>query len=552
MLVLKKSSIEKTIEFLEKSGSSEELLKSLKEKANHLNADQISLKPQNISDENLKILKEIASDNKDRSMLIQVNLIEKIRKNPGETKINSLRHVTQAVELWFLENIINGWIFIKDKNSDELTPYTVESVRYKSSMHREDHVEVLCQANAPIKKNGRGDGRGENQSTKIIIFNQADCPSTIDELMAKNNVFHETEDLIDEYHQIIKRHKEILAQPNEQFFVKPGIYDRISGYEKHIINKANRAINDETLLQRNYRKEAQREKWEEIAESHHRTLPETAFSETPILPIHLVYDLEAHEECWVLSNALTEYIYKPEKVNLLVLPEDHRELIEILTQNVDVLMEDVVDGKSGGCTIMLEGEPGLGKTLLPTIYSEVMKRPLYSVQAGQLGVTAEDVSKGLKKIYENTNRWKAILLIDEADTYCRKRDNNLEYNAVVAALLNALEIQQTSMPSFFTTNRSDDIDDAIMSRCIAIIHFDKPFTEDARQIWKIQSNVMNIAMPDEVIEEALEKWKDGKGRQRTAGRDIRAILKLVKRYIEAKKEPVTFEIVLKMAGFKRF
>lgn len=552
MLVLKKSSIEKTIEFLEKSSSSEELLKSLKEKANHLNADQISLKPQNISDENLKILKEIASDNKDRSMLIQVNLIEKIRKNPGETKINSLRHITQAVELWFLENIINGWIFIKDKNSDELTPYTVESVRYKSSMHREDHVEVLCQANAPIKKNGRGDSRGENQSAKIIIFDQADCPSTIDELMAKNNVFHETEDLIEEYHQIIKRHKEILAQPNEQFFVKPGIYDRTSGYEKHIINKANRAINDETLLQRNYRKEAQRERWEEIAESHHKTLPEAAFSETPILPIHLVYDLEAHEECWVLSNALTEYIYKPEKVNLLVLPEDHRELIEILTQNVDVLMEDVVDGKSGGCTIMLEGEPGLGKTLLPTIYSEVMKRPLYSVQAGQLGVTAEDVSKGLKKIYENTNRWKAILLIDEADTYCRKRDNNLEYNAVVAALLNALEIQETSMPSFFTTNRSDDIDDAIMSRCIAIIHFDKPFTEDARQIWKIQSNVMNIAMPDEVIEEALEKWQDGKGRQRTAGRDIRAILKLVKRYIEAKKEPVTFEIVLKMAGFKRF
>ena len=40
---------------------------------------------------------------------------------------------------------------------------------------------------------------------------------------------------------------------------------------------------------------------------------------------------------------------------------------------------------------------------------------------------------------------------------------------------------------FLTTNRVDDIDEAIVSRCIALIRFHPPQHDDRRRIWAVMS-----------------------------------------------------------------
>src|SRR3546814_2642760 len=53
--------------------------------------------------------------------------------------------------------------------------------------------------------------------------------------------------------------------------------------------------------------------------------------------------------------------------------------------------------------------------------------------------------------------------LDEADVYIRCRDNDLEHNAIVAEFLRTLEYFNGLL--FMTTNRINDVDDAILSRC---------------------------------------------------------------------------------------
>ena len=153
---------------------------------------------------------------------------------------------------------------------------------------------------------------------------------------------------------------------------------------------------------------------------------------------------------------LTSYEYKPELREKLILPTQHRELIDILTADMNVLMEDIVEGKSGGTTILCKGAPGLGKTLTAEVYSEVVGKPLYRVHSGQLGITAASVEQNLSEILRRAARWDAILLLDEADVYIRCRDNDLQHNAIVAEFLRTLEYFKGLL--FMTTNRVGDVD----------------------------------------------------------------------------------------------
>jgi len=64
------------------------------------------------------------------------------------------------------------------------------------------------------------------------------------------------------------------------------------------------------------------------------------------------------------------------------------------------------------------------------------------------------------------------MLIDEADVYIRKRSDDIAANAVVGIFLRVLEYFDGLL--FLTTNRIDDIDEAIISRCIALIRYLAP------------------------------------------------------------------------------
>ena len=114
--------------------------------------------------------------------------------------------------------------------------------------------------------------------------------------------------------------------------------------------------------------------------------------------------------------------------------------------------EHTDDGVRSDIVIVLcAGPAGLGKTLTSEVYSEIIRRPLYRVHSGQLGLNVAEMEKALIDTLTRAQRWGAVLLIDEADVYIKRRDDNIAANAVVGLFLRVLEYFNGLL--FLTTNR---------------------------------------------------------------------------------------------------
>ena len=111
---------------------------------------------------------------------------------------------------------------------------------------------------------------------------------------------------------------------------------------------------------------------------------------------------------------------------------------------------------------------------------------------------------------KRAQRWGAVMLIDEADVYIRRRGNDIDHNAVVASFLRTLEYFHGLL--FLTTNRVEDVDDAIASRCIATIRYVMPGTNEARQIWNVLSKQFEFSLEDELVDELVSHFKNISGR----------------------------------------
>lgn len=263
--------------------------------------------------------------------------------------------------------------------------------------------------------------------------------------------------------------------------------------------------------------------------------------EIPVHPKLAVFDLKKHLRLRVHVNNLTEYVYDTNMHKKLVLPPENTGLVEMLLHNKDVF-QDIVSGKSGGTIILCAGPPGTGKTLSAEVYAEATERPLFSVQASQLGLDAESLEKELMKVLARGKRWDAVMLIDEADVYVHTRGNDLTQNAIVGVFLRVLEYHASVL--FLTTNRADLVDDAIASRCTARIEFGKPSIEDQKKIWRILADNSGIQIDDATIETTAKLHPT------LSGRDVKNLLKLANLMSRSTGKPISAETVEYVLKFK--
>lgn len=240
-------------------------------------------------------------------------------------------------------------------------------------------------------------------------------------------------------------------------------------------------------------------------------------SHVPTHPNVVVYSFAKSARLSIHVRCLEKYEYRTSASDLLVIPEEHRDLINMLVDNT-AIFRDVVDGKSGGAVILCSGHPGTGKTLTAEVYSETSKRPLFSVQCSQLGIEVDELEKRLGWAFNRAKRWQAIMLLDEADVYVRARGDDLIQNAIVGVFLRVLEYYDGVL--FMTTNRSDLVDDAISSRCIARIDYTPPDRALAERIWKTIAKVSGNEMSETLVSQALDTFPG------VSGRDIKNLIKL--------------------------
>ena len=264
----------------------------------------------------------------------------------------------------------------------------------------------------------------------------------------------------------------------------------------------------------------------------------------PLHPTVKVFHLGEHVFATTHISNLEAYVYDEKLGAKLVLPVDHRELIDTLTGNAIRRMSDIIKGKATGIIILCSGAPGTGKTLTAEVYSEVAKRPLYMVQCSQLGTDEVKIEQTLQTVLARAVRWRAILLIDEADVYVHERGDNLEQNAIVGVFLRLLEYFSGIM--FLTTNRATIVDDAIISRVTAHVRFEVPKDlDDKTELWNILTAQYGLLGQLDVLE-CAKAFPD------ISGRSIRQLIRLAKFMADRRKEKVTLKMLQWAAKYHDF
>ena len=134
------------------------------------------------------------------------------------------------------------------------------------------------------------------------------------------------------------------------------------------------------------------------------------------------------------------------------------------------------------------------------------------------------------------------MLIDEADVYIKRRDDNIAMNAVVGVFLRVLEYFNGLL--FLTTNRVDDIDEAIVSRCIALIKYYPPDDDARRRIWRVMAEQFDLDLADELINDLVAAFPAA------TGRDIKGLAKLVAKFCHQKHAPPDLDVFHRCAIFR--
>lgn len=458
-----------------------------------------------------------------------------------------------------------GWLFQANAAGKPLA-WVPTRIDYTAASNEETGKVFL-----ELKANAKG-----SLATQTLRFTASDIDGArLPEMLAAKGFLRETPALRAAYDQSLERFFAWRGQYGAQFTAQgvgffaedPGASHRNTDWTRKDVvvlstsGQAARLVNDESILtQRStvldapgdvlapYLGKAGKSNQYDF-EDEVRALREELAQSAPGLfkqmPVHgyvLMFHLELHHYVWVHVDDLTPYVYQPDLKHKLILPPEQTDLIDILTAEMDVLMDDIVAGKSGGTTVLCAGPPGVGKTLTAEVYAEIVRRPLYRVHSGQLGLNVASMEAALKDVLTRAQRWGAVMLIDEADVYIKKRADDLTMNAVVGVFLRVLEYFNGLL--FLTTNRVDDIDEAIVSRCIALIRFHAPDETDRSRIWGVMAEQFGLDLDAATCASLARVFP------LASGRDIKGLAKLVAKYCHHKQTAPTLEVFERCAIFR--
>jgi hypothetical protein len=228
------------------------------------------------------------------------------------------------------------------------------------------------------------------------------------------------------------------------------------------------------------------------------------------LPFIRAFSLTLKKYVYLDVNDVQVKQFAEGAVDRLHLPDAMRSvLVKVFT--APEVFGDMFSGRHGGMVILANGTSGVGKTLTAEVFAEMTKRPLYTMEMGELGTNLDQVEKSLQRIFARAARWNAVLLFDEADIFLSKRtESDLERSAIVGVFLRLLD--QYEGMFFLTTNRAEVLDPAIDSRIT--LRLDYPSIDDSMRakIWNnmLQSAGITVKSEDDLKQLAAAKALNGR------------------------------------------
>ena len=447
-----------------------------------------------------------------------------------------------VLEAFLKSNLLDGWIYVTEDDG-KLYPQLVTGVSYDDGMN---YGRNKGTPSVRIHATAYGFSHDGNYKMRLGIFQtshsfapQSVANRRIADILAAEGLYKESPALKDAHVASLERHRRITEDGfAKQFRVNGAVlHFEDENYGRRGMELLNhRVIHD--LEPKDYgpvSQHAESDLFDADASAH-------GVGTVPEHPVVRVFDLRTHEFFWVHGDNMRAHEYEKSLRDKLVLPPSHRDLLDVLTTDLGAFVDDFIEGKSAGNVILCKGIPGVGKTLTAEVYAELIERPLYAIHSGSLGTTAQDIEKNLSAIFQRGKRWDCVLLLDEADVFVVQRGNNIEQNAIVAEFLRTLEYFDGLL--FMTTNRPHDIDEAIISRCAAIIDYAAPSPDDAAEIWRVMSNQYKAGVDQELIAGLVDLFPE------IAPRDIKMLFRLALRVASAHKEALSLDTFRRCAMFR--
>lgn len=185
---------------------------------------------------------------------------------------------------------------------------------------------------------------------------------------------------------------------------------------------------------------------------------------------------------------------------------------------------DIIQGKGEGTVFLFYGPPGVGKTLTAEAIADVMKKPLFQVSVGELGVNPSELEKNLRNVLDMCSRWGAIVLLDEADIFVERRasSSGIVRNAMVSVMLRLIEYFSGTL--ILTTNRATVFDPALQTRITVALKYDE-LTESGRsEVWR--NLICNSGHSSDLKENGGDVDVDELAKHNMNGRNIKNALRL--------------------------
>lgn len=460
----------------------------------------------------------------------------------GQTPVKKLELLPAALKAYF-NNSRHKWVFVQD-GSGSMVPYFFEQATYTKA-HMDNGHYVPAVANLTLRAYKRG-----SQTSLYWHWHTGDVPKkdqpekSVAKFLGEHGGFKETPEAVISYQEQLARYVDLQAVVGLQMsaigtgsvetgrwggastvsFVRDGVPSRVvvdDESEEHSENRRGSSNSGSTLTDTYWDEIPNRNGMADLDELE--VLEETDEPNRVELPVHpyiKVFDMQ--EDQWVLTHIanLMEYPWDKELGDKLVLKQQDKDLISLLCNQTGEQVDDIVKGKMAGVIVLATGVPGIGKTLTAEVFSEIIEKPLYTVQCSQLGLDVNTIEKNLERILNRASRWGAILLVDEADVYIRRRGEDINQNAIVGVFLRLLEYYRGVI--FMTSNRGDEIDDAILSRATAWIKYEKPDLPMLRGLWVILGKQYGARFSDGQLDRIMEHLPN------ISGRTVRNLLKLAR------------------------
>jgi ATPase family associated with various cellular activities (AAA) len=461
----------------------------------------------------------------------------------SETKVKRHEALVIALKRYLSDHAPHRWLFREESDDGMFLPYFVSEIQYTKRRRGRDG-EIYP---AYVTLVGTAYKNGHRTTTSVTWSEDSFAPQTVPELLKAKKLIVETKASVSEYQKELDHYGLLQDACGLQMYAigeaHIASYDtwRRSWSSSSMIRNglATRVVVDPTTPEMaNSHGDSMRSSdskiWKEIPDRNGLTIDNDVPMEnddddadpseantTVMLPLHpylYCFDLEKHQWVNIHSSNLQDYPWDKGLLTKLILPEEQKKLIQILISTTHGQVGDIVRGKMSGIIVLATGKPGTGKTLTAEVFSEFIEKPLYTVQCSQLGLDVDAIEKNLQEILQRASRWGAVLLIDEADVYIRRRGEDITQNAIVGVFLRLLEYYRGVL--FMTSNRGDVIDDAILSRATAWVKYELPNAKLLIQIWEVLSKQYSVELTDQDVFRLIRDLPS------LSGRSVRNILKL--------------------------